>query len=463
MSGENIVGKVILDGTLETLSPLLIGDGESAHESGEQDISILRNDKDEPFIPGTSLIGVLREILEAQYPEKVAQIFGDLDAMQSSIQAEDMVFPATSAVVERNGVAIDSYLGTAVPHARYDYEALERGAQTSLHLIFTLRGIHTEDAENWRTSAIKNDVLELLRFLRDRLEEGIHLGANTAKGFGRVRLHNAKLGLFDFRKKAAVKQWLGKAEPMASDAPCQLQEPSKLPKENPQTFTVRADFALQSSLLVRDYQSINGKNIAVMLKSKEDAVIPGTTIKGVLRHRAEKIAFACGYPKEWFDDLFGTAEAQNSKNSATEGRKKSRLTVEESYLSLDKKGDLLEREVTRNRIDRFTGGTIKSALFTTKPLYQTQKDKATVKICFAIQQANKAEAGLALFLLKDLWQGTLSLGGEAGVGRGTLQGLQATIQYQGKTYQLNQAGQVTKGDAAQLEACATAFAMKEGA
>lgn len=83
--------------------------------------------------------------------------------------------------------------------------------------------------------------------------------------------------------------------------------------------------------------------------------------------------------------------------------------------------------------------------------------KSTVHICFHIQDATESEAGLALFLLKDLWQGELTLGGEAGVGRGKLRGIKAVISYAGQKYTIEKDGKVTQGSKEKLEKYAQSF------
>lgn len=80
------------------------------------------------------------------------------------------------------------------------------------------------------------------------------------------------------------------------------------------------------------------------------------------------------------------------------------------------------KKQSRNRIDRFTGGTIDSALFTDKPIWQTDKSKATISINLRVQDCEQKEAGLMLLLMKDLWLGNLSIGGNKAIGRGVLKG-----------------------------------------
>ena len=460
MAGEEkIVAKAILEGSLELLSPLLIGSGESSsHERTEQDIEVLKNDEGVPFIPGTSLIGALRHRIEDQYQGDEKLFFGDQEREQSAVRAEDIVFSNDVKITFRDGVRIDDVLGTAVNGAKYTYEAVERGASAPVRLEIALRGMHTDKAGSWQEANLSPAVIDNLCYLRDILVNGIALGANTAKGFGQVKLQHAKLGLYDFHTPAAVKFWLAQESPKAEKAPKLLTQKSQRAVQNAKEFLVDADFAISSSLLIRENQiNKDGKSIAVMKKSNHEALIPGTTIKGVLRHRAVIIAKALGYDQNFIDQLLGAAEAMGSSYSVTEGRIKSRLQVSESYISLRNNKDVIEKEITRNRIDRFTGGTIESALFTTKPLYQGTHNKSTLHIRFRIQDATAREAGLALFLLKDLWQGNLTLGGEAGVGRGKLEGKHAIIMYNGQQFELDTAGAVKKGNQEQLEQYAQAF------
>ena len=63
-----------------------------------------------------------------------------------------------------------------------------------------------------------------------------------------------------------------------------------------------------------------------------------------------------------------------------------------------------------------------SKLFAEKPLWQKDKTRSVVTIRVAIEDCQDWEAGLALFLLKDLWTGQVALGGDKSVGRGYLTG-----------------------------------------
>ena len=90
---------------------------------------------------------------------------------------------------------------------------------------------------------------------------------------------------------------------------------------------------------------------------------------------------------------------------------------------------------TRNRIDRFTGGTIDSALFDSEPIWQVENPKEGI-LSFEVNVQNcvEDEAGLMFVLLRDLWMGKLTFGGEASIGRGRLRGVRAEVIYNGETY-----------------------------
>jgi len=72
----------------------------------------------------------------------------------------------------------------------------------------------------------------------------------------------------------------------------------------------------------------------------------------------------------------------------------------------------------------------------------------------SLRNPTPAEIGLLLLVLKDVWTGDLSFGGEGGVGRGRLLGRQAQLSYAGKTWTLTRDGdqvRVSGGPREELE------------
>ena len=433
MNKSSLIGKISIKGKLLLKSPLLIGDGEGETHDNFRDVHVMKNHDNKPFIPGTSLCGVLREWLTKTKPALVTKIFGDIDEMQSSIQLEDIVLgydeiSSRNGVFSRDCVKIDGLTGTGVTGGKYDFEFVERGAHGELQLLINLRGVH---ADGKKTSP---EIVDVVKTLLKKLSDGIRLGALTSKGFGLATVENLTANIYDFREKADVAAWL-----LGNDSPHKIS-PSTENIFAPNDFVVDARFKFNSSFIVRDYD-VNAddrkkKVSAVTLKSRGEFVIPGTSLKGVLRHRAEYIFDKLGLDKKFLDGLMGTTA------------NKSRLVVAESYVEPK---NFAEVNHTRNKIDRLTGGTLQGVLFTTKPAYQKNFDAPTLKLHFEIRDAKNFEVGLAIFLLRDLWLGRVAIGGEKSVGRGTLKGLSADINFNGKTYTLGAGGKILGGDVTGLE------------
>ena len=132
---------------------------------------------------------------------------------------------------------------------------------------------------------------------------------------------------------------------------------------------------------------------------------------------------------------------------------KSRFIVQETYF----REGVTPAAQSRNRIDRFTNATIEHMLFTTQPVWQQRQDERTLHISFSIKACKPWEAGLALFLLRDLWLGDLALGGERSIGRGRLEGLGAVIHFEGGAWQLDKEGRVSGKPQQELERFAQAL------
>lgn len=127
--------------------------------------------------------------------------------------------------------------------------------------------------------------------------------------------------------------------------------------------------------------------------------------------------------------MFGTLHEQDKKTDDTEQTLPwtSRVTIEERLVK--KVGPLWQDRVA---IDRFTGGSLQSALFNQKPVYPCPikaETQTNVQLRLTIEEPEQAEIGLLLLTMRDFWYGNATLGGEANNGRGTLQGIKAKLIY----------------------------------
>ncbi len=175
---------------------------------------------------------------------------------------------------------------------------------------------------------------------------------------------------------------------------------------------------------------------AVHLKSKrkikQESIISGTSLTGVLRHRAVRIVKTLNpnviVPEgkdrqpEVVEEIFGFV-AEDEKRKNMPNAKASRLVVQERVIENPK-----ELVQTRIAIDRFTGGALHGALFDAQPVFGSDETHVTLQL--ELRKPEKHQIGLLLLLLKDLWTGDLPIGGESSIGRGRLQGINAEITYQ---------------------------------
>lgn len=448
MKKECVIGKITAQGELVLDAPLLIGDG-GEDDSDQKDVHVLRNKQGIPYIPGTSLAGVLRAFIAEDMPQATALLFGtehdnssSSGELQSSLSLYDVKL-SNAEIIVRDGVSISDVTGVALALHKYDYEAVDRGAHGILQLEFTLRGIHAEH----------KDIIEpALTKLGQRLLGGFYVGAHSMKGFGKVHLKNLTVDCYDFTKPQDVLAWLNPERQPATGHETYTDEQAERTYAAAD-FVVDAQFALQHSLIVRDYDQdlrnaaspdAETSLSAVMKKdSRGNYIIPGTSLKGVLRHRAGYILRALGKDKSLLETLMGPS-VETMKQQPNEAKRRSRFRVDEAIL----RQGVAAKPQSRNRIDRFTGGTINTALFTTEPIWQKEPGKPVLSLHFGVLKAEAWEAGLTLLLLKDLWLGRTAIGGEKSIGRGTLQGISAEISYQGHQWQL-QAGQPVAKEAAE--------------
>ncbi|AKB58685.1 RAMP superfamily CRISPR-associated protein [Methanosarcina barkeri] len=422
MEDATITGKTVVIAKLELESPLMIGSGQDEFA----DIEVMKDKKGTPFMPATSLTGVLRHYFEENIsdkndpnfecfwgtPKKTSNAEEEKEEFQSSFICRDL-HTDDAKIRIRDGVKIDPRTQTALDKAKYDFEVIEKGAKFDLFWEVTLRKNNSKKIYD-----------RILASLIKALEDGtIPIGAKTNSGFGKCKLTNLQIFDFDFSSPKDVLKWLkqdfkdGKSKIDAE--PFQLQS---------DVFTIDAKFAVKNSIIIRSYSEKVDMPDSASLSSAGDFVLPGTSLKGTIRHRALKILktlcpadlLKVDIPERKIKELFGTAGKDDKPI-------KGRVRVEE------KKINYIE-PVLQNRIkiDRFTGGTIKTALFDSMPLWPKKDDSKSVEVSIKIFEYKPWEAGLMMQVLKDLWCGDLAVGGEKSIGRGVLNGLYARIKWKEK-------------------------------
>lgn len=418
MKYNTVVNRLYIKGHLKAVSPLIIGSGEDEYTN----IDVIRDGVGQPFIPGTSLAGSLRHYLEDNL-EKVNNkesnslvliMFGhkEKESTQSLLMVSDVlpVGNKLQKVTVRDGLKLDYSTKTVAKHeakgevsggAKYDYEIIEPGATFDLKMEIITR-------ENNQTE--KDKIQAATAFLIKSLQDGdICIGAKTRRGFGRLRLEDIKILELDMKNLKDVEKWIAFDWDFQSNRTLENLSKNVIDIKKQHNVNISVPFSIPYSLLIRHYSTDPKEDDTTQLTANGKPVIPGTSWNGALLHGLNRILSYLGKGERFKDiknGLFGYVDTDKKVACA------SRIQIEESIIEENE-----SLSYTRNKIDRFTGGVVESALFSEKPVYG-----GNVILDMNIKDPKDWEIGLLLMVLKDISNGIQPVGGAANIGRGILSG-----------------------------------------
>lgn len=414
---EKVVEKLSIYGEVSLNSPLLISNG----EKGSTDIYVIKDINGNPYIPATAFTGVLRHyfyenVVDNADSQQIDFFWGSKkdveDGYQSSIYVSDLYLKGEAKISIRDGIKIND-MGVTEDKKKFDYENVEPGAVFNMAMEVIVRKCFDEKI-----------FLKILSFIIKAMENcKISIGSMTTKGFGRFYLKNISCYKYDFTNSRHVIAWLSKEKGENITDKLRLMETYT---EKGKDFSIDFRTKIKGSLIIRSYSSKPEDPDAVNITSAGKNIIPGTSIKGAIRYRAEKIIKTLGFNDDLLNELFGWADEETSGNKK---KFKSKFIVEETVID----DDAVVKEIqSRIKINRFTGGTIKTALFDEMPIWQVNGSDKYINIRMQIKNYDPWEAGLLLLILKDLWNEDLPIGGDKSIGRGILHGISAKITFDGK-------------------------------
>lgn len=456
--------RIVISGELMLTRPAHFGNGDADDST---DLPLLVDEVDgRALITGASLAGALRNYLrerqwgyEATMPPRdshtpdhedwvateepllATQLFGGHRGVAKGAQSPLIVDDAYSvesgrpAIELRDGVALDAKTRTAAEHKKYDYQLLQAG--TRFNLNFELLLDDDADKNEQRKKA-------LVLALRGLADGEIRLGARKRRGFGTCKVSQWTVTTYQLHEPNDLLAWLVadhseweleyKPRPATDlDIATLLHVELNAADENDcrETFEIAAAFEINGSLLIRSGfgDQDQGPDVVHLHtfdpweseeKRKNKAVLSGTSVTGAIRQRAQRIANTLGGPdphvQRFIDGMFGPAEIKSGDQLRA-----SRVIVNEEFVTGGH-----ELVQTRIKIDRFTGGTMETALLEEAPHFGGQA-KVGITLSLVPNGRTEAEIGLLLLVIKDLWLGDLPLGGGSSVGRGRLRGRSAKL------------------------------------
>ncbi len=483
---RHITERWIIEGALRLTTPTHLGNGDA---DPSIDLPLVTDAFDgRAVLNGSSLAGALRHYVNEQldgyeayrdpdtrrdaHRERAtalaANLFGerpgfDLNAAERQAAADRgsqsrlLIADAlgrdeTPLVVVRHGVRIEPDKRTAADKALYDLQLLDAGTTFDLSLeLLIAADPPDEDDPNPTTPPTRAELLSLLALALRGLQDGaIPLGARKGRGLGECRVSGWRVWRYDLTTPDGLRGWLAHDRAGAEWQPYQ-QAPQTGDDIGPllgaeptagagrETFTAHAAFTIAGALLVRSGFEGEGPDV-VHMGGEEGPVLPGTSLAGVMRAQARRIARTLSADQaraaDLVDELFGIMPETGpggDKDDAAARRTAGRVRVTERPIT-----NGLSLVQNRVKIDRFTGGAADTALFEEQPIFGGGVEMAWTARR-ALPAGNeidadrrfRAEVGLLLLTLKDLWTGFLPVGGGANVGRGRLRGLRATLTHSG--------------------------------
>ena len=422
-------------GTLETVTAVRPGGwGSSAYA----DLVVARDGLGRLMIPGTSLAGALRSWLgsvtgPAGGPlfdrAALAAVFGDLEHRSQQgtvcrIMVDDAVAAGDVSAVIRDGVGIDRVTGSAAGGILYQQEVIPPGTRFAVRITAAQSATDTE-----RVCTALNHLVQALAAGR------VEIGAARTRGLGQVRLSGITRTRVDLADRAQVLGWLCGRPAPAPAADTALPGDGRLGIEV--TWSAVTPVMVRASTVNEAEPDRDRAVDTVPLRSGGSGpdgattrLLPGSSVKGVLRSHAERIVrtvTAAGLPDRWLDQvndpglgpvtaLFGTAGDHRTRDGAAAGAgRRGALAVHDCL------GTAAERVVTHVAVDRWTGGAAENLLFSVQEPASADWQPMRMSLDTGRAGSPGGQAlALLLLVLRDLADGWLALGFGGTRGRGSV-------------------------------------------
>ncbi len=431
MEHEKIIakGKYIFEMELE--SPLSIGS--AASEFTDHDV--LRTIDNIPFIPATSIAGPIRTFCNEYFGKGKSFFAMDIEnqsLVSSPFLISDGTFSNESKVKSssRDGIAITGYNESGVfektpkKTAKYDYEIIQKGSIFTFVIEYTLREKYKECfSDKFQNDSLKEDLQEIERQIQIIAkafnEHLISFGFKKNRGLGNVKV-NILRGDYFFGD--TLKKYLD-----LKDSDLRTIDFDNVEFNDANQLIIECPVKLDSPLSIRAYSDnlqddFDFTQISFDNDGTPEAIIPGSSLIGALRHQMEKIEHGLKLSLD-LNQLFGSVDKKETYQS--------KIKTEELYL---KDGCFITS--TRTSLDRFTGSALNAHLFTQR-IYINKKDEFTLSFQIVNDEKLYPQIGLFLLALNDLKNGYCPLGGSTAIGYGIIKS-EKQITVNGQSIDINQ-------------------------
>ena len=433
---------------IEAKTPLNIGSGNKGIKS---DFLVLRDINDLPFIPGTTIAGLLRHTLG-----------NDADKYMGSQEMGSPLIFTEAKMLDSDGTVLDGFLsqdklhspflvnfrqlpirqhakigdrGATVKGGKFDEEIVLKGTRFCFEMELL--------SDNDNDTKFK-DILNTLN------SDTFRIGSGSRSGFGEIEVVGSQC---QFKKinleNPEQKEWYLKKSSSLSEM-WQDVETIKLETTKTKGWTTYEiqlnpiDFMLFGSGFGNDKADmtfvresfVDWSTTPAMVKNREQVIlIPASSVKGALSHRlafhynklkkifaddlpeGKKITDYVGKNNEAVKAVFGS---EGEKGSDGKMQNKQRGNVLMSDIIQD--ATVSSKILNHVSIDRFTGGAIDGALFNEETLY-AKGQSFNLKLIVNNDAFKDKDVQTAFEnSLRDLCSGLLPLGGGVNRGNGCFEG-----------------------------------------
>lgn len=434
---------------IETKAPLNIGSGNKGVKS---DSLVLRDVNGIPFIPGTTLAGLLRHSLNTE--EEKESIFGSQQCGSPLIISEARMLDEDGSVLDsiisqdrlnsrllsyykqlpiRQHVKI-GHRGATVKGGKFDEEIILKGSRFCFEIEML-----SENSDDTRFKMLLNTLKS----------HTFRIGSGSRSGFGEIDVIKCQYKNVNLTVKEQKEWYLKKSSSLAEawERPFEELELKEPERTGWTTYSLRlkpVDFLLFGAGFGNDSADMTfvresfvdwGKGTGRVVDREDVLLIPASSVKGALSHRlafhynclSEKFVNTLNENEET-DDYVGKNNDAVKAVFGSEGEKGEDGKMKNKLRGNVLISDVMEQVVTSPKvlnhvsIDRFTGGAIDGALFNEEVLYA--RDLPVNLEILVNNDAFKTSMIQEAFekALKDLCSGMLSLGGGTNRGNGCFEG-----------------------------------------
>lgn len=396
--------------TLLSTSPLKIG-------SDDEDIVLDQFDR--PFIPGTSIAGACRAFAQSICSAKdVNTLFGGTSGHGKN-----------TVLIFSDGRSFKDYMLDIRPSVNIN------GATKTNKNLFK-RNMIASGATFDITITLKTTLEEHEKHVKivEQMLQAIHsgvirLGSYKSTGSGKFLIQSCEVVHYDCTKEEDLIAYVNESKPFEK-----VTIAEGTVNEGFVQITLKG--RTKTPLLVGGHAPIDAKDPDVIPMKTPDGkpIIPGSSIKGVLRHRVTRIANVLQLKEKdkYISYLFGSSD----EGVGT-------LRLEDIVIKNEK-----SKVYHRIAINPLTGGTKDGALLQQETLFGEMETTLQFQLK---EEGSNVSLALLIFALRDLALQKVSIGSGASIGRGFLDIQHIKIEGNEKEVVLDVASKQTTGNVEWLQ------------